>query len=113
MYTVEREVKSRGKVLGTVTAEVFESIDEAIEHLKEDTVLSLVNEQYRTRKMNAKRALLSPSRKTKANRRRIAYNLLTKEEATSVLGDFEALQTLLDSPEVQERVDNYLARQDA
>jgi len=56
MQKREKEVKSKGVFVGTAHFEEFDSVEEAVSYLGEDTVLSLINTQHGTNARNRVRA---------------------------------------------------------
>jgi len=56
MKTIKKDVKSKTKTIGVVDVPVYENVAEAIKHLKEEKVLSLINRQYASDLTNEFRA---------------------------------------------------------
>ena len=104
-----RKVVHKGSVVGEVTVPVYESMEELMEKESEERILSMFNKQNCVRIAGNERAKHTEGRTGKKKRAQIAFNLLTSEELTAVTRDYDALQELLESDEVQARVDEYLS----
>tara|TARA_R100000306_G_scaffold62155_1_gene67344 strand:- start:647 stop:997 length:351 start_codon:yes stop_codon:yes gene_type:complete len=55
MRSQEVEVQADKKVVAVLTVEIFETVQEATDHLGEAVALSLINTQHKTTKMNLER----------------------------------------------------------
>lgn len=108
MQTVIKDVMSKGKVVGQVTIDLYDNVDELLENEKADVVVSMFN-KANTIAIQAAERQKHTGKTGKQKRRSIAYNLLTEEEALTVAkGSLEDLHAKLESPEVQARVDKHL-----
>ncbi len=110
MKEVTKEVKTGkpSKTVGTVTIPIYENIDELIQSETEAVILERFNHANTIRIMSAERQKHVPGRIGKNRRMEIAYSTLTHDEAMSAVGDLNKLQDLLNSEDVQARVDEYL-----
>lgn len=104
MKEVPTAVKSKSKKVAEIIVNQYETLQEMVDALGEDEVLSLANRQHKQDVCNTERAKYRPSTVTKKNLRRIAYSLCSKERNPELFeqlqqhqGDFEALTAFLDS----------------
>ncbi|MAE81540.1 MAG: hypothetical protein CMB80_02300 [Flammeovirgaceae bacterium] len=103
-------VKMKGIEVGKVDIPVFESLEEIIENgIDETAIIKKFNKMNKIDIMNAERNKHREGKVGKQKRNRIAFNLLTTEEAQRFIGNYDGLQAFLESPEMQKRVDNDLA----
>lgn len=109
MKEVTKDVKTKGKTVGQVTVNHYETVQELVENESEERILGMFNKQNLIRMMGNERAKHGEGRIGKQKRTKIAYGCLTLEEAASVAQDYDALQELLNSDEIQARVDAKLA----
>jgi hypothetical protein len=59
MQQGSKEVKSQGKVVGTAEFPIYDTVDEAVAELGENTLLSYVNAQVKTTRANQLRQAVS------------------------------------------------------
>lgn len=105
MSIIEKtEVKLKGRVVEVVDVEKFDTVDEALASLGEETTISLINRQHKADTCNAARAKHRPSTASKKKLRQLAFELCTPErdaelhaELMAKMGDFDALMEFLDS----------------
>lgn len=109
MKELPKKVMHKQTVVGEVTVPVYETLSELTENEIEERILSMFNKQNAVRIMGNERAKHAIGRAGKKKRMGIAFNLLDSEELATVAGDFDALQGLLESKDVQARVDEYLS----
>ena len=69
MQTVTKDVKTKGKVVSTVSVDTFSSMDELLAGMTETAILGLVNKQKVTDALNAERQKFSDKPAGKAKRR--------------------------------------------
>ena len=103
MQTVTKEVKTKGKVVATVDITIYENIDELMENVEEKVIVERFNHANTIAIMGNERQKHTPTKMGKTKKMRMAFNLLTPEEAMSCAGDYDKLQELLESkiPEVE------------
>ena len=96
-------VKSKGKEVGTVIVNIYETVDELIENVEESVILSMFNKANIIAAQAAERNAHAPARLGKGKKMALAFNKLTADEMLSCAGDFEALQKLAETklPEVE------------
>jgi len=92
-----KDVKLKGKVVDTVTVTVFDSFDELVANVPEKDILEYYNQLNLTKTMNKCRAEHAPKSAGKKAKRIMAFNLCTPEEIQACVGDFEALNKLMES----------------
>lgn len=96
--------------VGTVTCPIYENVDELIANVEPATILGLFNKANVIRLQGNERAKHQDKAAGKTKRRGIAYdNCITTEELASYAGQWTALQTFLDSDEMNARVDAHIA----
>lgn len=109
MQTERKKVMHKGQHVGDVDVPVYETIDELLASEENSRILSMFNKQNRIRIMGNERVKHTGERAGKKKRARIAFSVLTDEELASVARDYSALEILLNSEDVQARVDEQLA----
>ena len=113
MKELTKDVKTKkdGKAVkvSEVVVPEYETLDELVAAEEEGKIVSLFNQANCIRIMGNERAKFAEGRVSKGARRELAFNLLTTEELMKVAQDASALNALLDSTEIQARVDERLA----
>lgn len=109
MKETTQKVRHKSEVVGEVTVPVYETMEELMEKESAERILSMFNKQNCVRIAGNERAKHTEGRAGKKKRAQIAFNLLTSEELAAATGDYDALQALLESEDVQARVDEYLS----
>ena len=117
------EIKTKGAVVGSVDVSVWETLDEVLENVEPDVILSLVNRQSKTDACNKERASHREKTAGKGKRYEAAINVLYSLEfadgstgidrlneciALGPNGAKKAMDELLNSTEVQAAVDEVL-----
>jgi len=94
MRSETKEVKSKSKVVGQATYNVYDNLQEAVENVGESKALELINIQEKTNALNQVRqaAVGKPS---KSALKQKALAMISIEEFTSVAGDPTALDNLV------------------
>lgn len=108
MQEVVKKVRHARKVVAEVSCPVYETLDELIASEKESAILAEFNHGNHIRIMSAKRATFSGTKTGKKKRHIAAFNSLTVDELMTVAQDADALEALLNSPDIQARVDTML-----
>lgn len=90
----EKEVTSKEKVVGIAKYEQFDNVAEAMNHLGEAKVLSLINTQHGTNVKNAIRESAN-EKVSKTLLRKKAMAAITVEEFSACQGDTDKLELLL------------------
>jgi len=91
MKTNKVEVKSKGKVIGEVQVQEFDSVQEATKTLTEEKVLSLINRQHKSDTTNEYRASLTRERSPQAQLAAMAKtNPTVAKEIENLLAKFAA-----------------------
>ena len=95
MKTGQADVKSKSQVVGTAEFEIFDSTEEAEEHLGKVVVLGLINKQRKTDKLNEMRQSVTgkPSKEAMRNQ---ALAEMSMQEFESIRGNPEALKALVE-----------------
>ena len=93
MRSVESDVKSRSEVVGTAEHVVYDSVQEAADHLSEKVTLACINKWVKEGACNKVRAAKTgkPSKQTMFNE---ALALATAEELRTIAGDAGALDRI-------------------
>ncbi len=100
MRTETSEVKTKGKVVGSVEVNIYETIDELVEAIDAKTILEFFNKSNKIAAQASERQKHTPGRIGKTVIRKAAFNLCTSEEiiATTQTDDpYVALEALVDS----------------
>ena len=105
MKTVTKKVRTKGKVVSEIDLPVYESVDEIMGSEPADRIVAVFNNGNHVRLMGNERAKFSGTRTGKKKRLRLAFNCLTTEELMQVAGDDAKFEALLESDEIQARVD--------
>jgi len=113
MKEVTKKVKYDGNEVGTCTIPIYESVEELAETEAPDNILAQFNKGNTVYLMGVERNKHKPATAGKQKRAFIGFNVLTTDEITSCQGDPEALKELIESEEVQGRIDEYLLAQEA
>lgn len=108
-----KKVMHKSTQVGEVTVPIYESFEELQNSEEEAHILNMFNKQNMVRIMGNERAKHGGTKAGKKKRMQLAYNLLTTVQLTEVAQDYDALQALLDSPEIQAQVDAALETQEA
>ena len=96
----QSDVRSKGKVVGVASYDIYDSLDEARNVLGEEMVLELVNVQAKTRSLNVIREGSQEKIGKKALTSK-AMAAITPEEFMAVAGDPVRIRQLLESKEQQ------------
>ena len=109
--TKDVKTKKDGKQVkvSEVSVPVYETLDELVGAEEEGKIINMFNQANCIRIMWNERAKFTEGKTSKKARRELAFNLLTTDELMKVAQDANALNTLLDSAEIQARVDEKLA----
>lgn len=111
MNETTKKVRFEGKDVGTVTIPIYTSVEELAEKESSENILAQFNKGNTITLMANERNKHKPATAGKQKRAFIGFNLLSTEEAVSCQGDPEALRALIESVEVQARIDAYLEEQ--
>ncbi|MHA2087322.1 MAG: hypothetical protein ACW972_03535 [Promethearchaeota archaeon] len=111
MNEVTKNVRYDGKVVGTVVIPIYESVEELAENETSANILAQFNKGNTVYLQGIERNKHKPATAGKQKRAFIGFNLLSIEEAQSCQGDPDALKSLIESAEVQARIDAYLEAQ--
>jgi len=96
--------------VGTVTCPIYETVEELVANVSGETILGLFNKANVIRLQGNERAKHQDKAAGKTKRRGIAYDhCITTEELTQYVNKWTELQDYLDSPEMEARVDAYIA----
>jgi len=117
MKTVSKEVKltkdGKKQVVGSVTVPLYETIADLSENEEPEHILDMFNKGNTIFIMNKERNKHKPATAGKQKRLYVGMSLLTTEEFQGTGGDQNKLKELLESDEVQQRIDEYLEAQEA
>ena len=109
MKEVTKRVRTKNKVVSEVALPVYDTVDEIIAHEPADRIVAVFNNGNHVRIMGNERAKFSGKSTGKKKRLQLAFNCLTVDELMSVAQNADALNALLESADVQARVDKMLA----
>ena len=73
MQTLNKEVKSKGKVVETVEFPKYDSVQEASEHIDGDDLLALINGAVMTKVMNTARAKYAEKKPSATQASRVKF----------------------------------------
>lgn len=105
MENTLRKVRHKGEVVSEVNVPVYATFDELVNSEKQERIVSVFNNGNAVRIMGNERAKFSGTRTGKKKRLQMAFNCVSVEELMAVQGNADALNALLESEEVQARVD--------
>ncbi len=108
MKEVLKKVRHKSQVVAEVNLPVYETVDEIIEYVTAEQIVAVFNNGNHVRIMGNERAKFSGTKTGKKKRNQLAFNCLSVDELMGVAQNAEAMQELLDSPEIQARVDAQL-----
>ncbi len=111
MKTETKKVRHKSQVVCEVDVPIYESVDEIINSEPPERIVSVFNNGNHVRIMGNERAKFSGTRTGKKKRTQMAFNTLTVEELMACAQDSAALEKLLESEEIQARVDAQLAEE--
>jgi len=111
MKTEMKKVRTGGNIVSEIEVPIYENVDEIAENEDAGRILAMFNNANVIRLMGNERAKFQPQRAGKQRRFELGYNVLTADEAMSVTGDIQALKELIESDEIQERIDAKLAEE--
>jgi len=103
------EVKSKSQVVGIAEFPVYDSIEEALQDLGNEAVLTLVNTQAKTNAMNEVRAAAT-QKPSKARIKELAFQKITPDEFASVAGDQARINELIAKKEAEVEAELEAAR---
>lgn len=116
MKEVTKEVKltkdGKRQVVGTVVIPVYESVEELSDHEEPQFIVDQFNKGNKITIMNNERNKHKPATAGKEKRNYIGLSLITTEEFQATNGDPDAIKELVQSDEIQSRIDEYLDSQD-
>ena len=116
MKELVKEVKltKDGKkvVVGSVTIPIYETVDELAENVKSEDILEQFNKGNTISIMNAERNKHKPATAGKQKRTYVGLSLITTEEFQATGGDPDKIKTLIDSDDIQNRIDEFLESQE-
>ncbi len=117
MNTVTKNVRTGGKVVGTVDCPEYENITELLEAETEERVLGMFNKANVIRIQGNERAKHQTKKAGKNARWDVGYNLLwdvySEEEIKEIISNVENLKEAIASKKMQTAIDEYLDNQDA
>lgn len=117
MNTVTKNVRTGGKVVGTVDCPEYENITELLETESEERVLGMFNKANVIRIQGNERAKHQTKKAGKGARFDIGYNLLwdvySEDEIKNIISNVENLKEAINSKKMQDAIDEYLASQQA
>ena len=112
MKTEVFEVKTKGQVVGSVEVDIYDETDEGLQELlskySAKDVVANFNKSHKIELMGKERAKHSDKPTSKKAMFKIAFNLMTPDEAIAVAGDYDKLNSFLASEDMQNRVNAYL-----
>ena len=108
MKELMKPVRTKGKVVSEVMCPVYETVDEILNSEPQERIVAVFNNGNHVRIMGNERAKFSGTKAGKKKRTQLAFNCLTTDELMSVAQDANKLAALLESDEIQARVDEQL-----
>ena len=100
------------KVVGQVTIDIYESVDELVAGETPERILTMFNKQNTVRIMGNERAKHQLKSVGKGKRFELGYELLTDDELRECVSSIETLKAKINSQELQDRIDAYIAEND-
>ncbi|KKL68760.1 hypothetical protein LCGC14_2121780 [marine sediment metagenome] len=100
------------KTVGQVDVPIYESTDELIASEDEERILTMFNNANRVRIMGNERAKHQLKSVGKNKRFELGYELLTDDELRECVSSIETLKAKINSQELQDRIDAYIAEND-
>ena len=113
MKSVIKNVKYDGKLVGSVNIPLYETLQELSDSESTEHILNMFNKGNTINLQRIERDKHKPASTGKQARTFIGMSLLTTEEAQACCMDPEKLKELIDSTEVQDRIDTFLAEREA
>ena len=104
-----KKVRHKSKVVGEVMCPTYETVQEILDAEPEERILAMFNNANTVRIMGNERAKHSGVRTGKKARTEMAIGLLTVDELVSCAGDGAKLTALVESDDIQARVDAKIA----
>jgi len=92
MYSEVKEVKTKGKTVGSVEVTIYETVEELIDSVDEKTILAMFNKANIIAVQAKERQAHAPSAIGKNKKFTLCMNKLTAEEMADCAGDFAALE---------------------
>jgi len=91
MHKTEKQVKSKGKVLATITVDAFDTLKEASDKLGAEKALSMINKSVADSAANAERTARTRTSSPTAQLARLAKeNPNVEEEIKRMIAKFQA-----------------------
>ena len=109
MQEVMKKIRTKGKVVSEIMVPIYATVDEIVGSEPAERIVAVFNNGNHVRLMGNERAKFSGTNTGKKKRNQLAFNCLTTDELMSVAQNADLLAQLLESPEVQARVDAALA----
>jgi hypothetical protein len=94
MFDEVKEVKSKSKVVGSVTVTKYETVQELIDNVDEKIILDMFNKANVIAAQAKERQAHAPTRIGKGKKFELCMNKLTIDEMATCAGDFAAMETL-------------------
>lgn len=108
MQEVVSKVRYKGKVVEEIVIPIYDSLDEIVTNVEESLIVDMFNRGNKVRLQGVTRNKYS-TKTGKEKKRAIAFNLLTTDELIRFAGDHNGLTAFIDSKEMMDRVEAYLA----
>lgn len=106
-----KKVRTKGKVVSEIMVPIYATVDEIVGSEPAERIIAVFNNGNHVRLMGNERMKFSSTKTGKKKRNQLAFNCLTTDELMSVAQDADKLAQLLESPEVQARVDAALVEE--
>lgn len=100
------------KVVGQVTIGIYETVDELVADETPERILTMFNKQNTVRIMSNERAKHQLKSVGKNKRFELGYELLNDDELRECVSSIETLKAKINSQEIQDRIDAYIAEND-
>lgn len=88
------DVKSKTKVVGQVTVNIYETVDELVANVDEKVILDMFNKANKIAAQAKERQAHAPTKLGKGKKFAMCMNLLSVEEMATCAGDFDAMSEL-------------------
>ncbi len=105
MKDVLKKVRTKNQVVCEVNVPVYDTVGEILASEPKERIVAVFNNGNAVRIMGNERAKFTGTKTGKKKRLQMAFNVLSTDELMSCARNEEKLSALLQSPEIQARVD--------
>lgn len=108
MKTEMKKVRHKGQVVDEIEVPIYETMDELRAGVADAVVVDLFNKANVIALQATARSPYSEKKVGKQKRQSVGFDLLTTEEIMSFAGNHAGLLAFLDTPDMQQRIDEKL-----